>query len=358
VPTLISAIDQITPEWLTALLHSQQLLPNRNDHVLQIEVKPAHTPISALAYLTVTYSKDVPKTLPSRFFLKYTNRESVLNLVDMGRAEIEFYARFPKLMPNPPVVACFSAEYDTNNGHFQLLLEDVSVNYLSYPASQLAPTLRETEQILEALARWHAFWWGHPLLNTNLANFSVEVELNELTTQATSLFKNWAAFMSDRLSPERNELIQKNYHIIEQLLSKRLAKLDHLTIAHKDPHIGNFLYPRQHLESSALIIDWDTWGIDFGVSDLVGFMAMFWFPERRLRYEKTLLKRYYERIVELGVRGYSWEDCLYDYRLALSKTIYRPLSQWARGVPTDIWWNHFERLILAYQDWDCTNLGS
>jgi hypothetical protein len=44
--------------------------------------------------------------------------------VDIGRAEIEFYAHFPKLMPNPPIVACFSAEYDTNNRHFQLLLED------------------------------------------------------------------------------------------------------------------------------------------------------------------------------------------------------------------------------------------
>ncbi len=350
---LITAPEQITTEWLTELLFEEGLLLGDGSQVLQIETKLDQTPLSALAFLNVTYSSDAPETLPRRLFLKYTHPGSLLETFEMGRSEVAFYAQARKLMLDGPVVRCFNAEYDGTNAHFQLLLEDVSANYVSHPASQLAPTFRQSEQIIEALARLHAFWWNHPKLGMSIGTFAPEIEVSKDLEYATSVYERWAEFMGDRLSAQRRELVEQNTDKLLGLLTKRLINKRHLTIAHRDIHIGNLLFPRNTEESSALIIDWDTWGIDLGVADLAYFIPMFWFPERRARYEKLLLKKYHDRLLELGVREYSCEDCLYDYRLAICKVIYRPMHQWAMGLPADIWLNHFERILLAYSDWDC-----
>jgi hypothetical protein len=85
-------------------------------------------------------------------------------------------------------------------------------------------------------------------------------------------------------------------------------------------------------------------------------MGLFWFPERRRQFEIPLLRRYHARLVEYGVKNYTWDECWRDYRLSIVQHLFTPIWQWAHGTPPDIWWNHLERISSAFQDLNCQEL--
>ncbi|MBZ0290039.1 MAG: phosphotransferase, partial [Anaerolineae bacterium] len=128
-----------------------------------------------------------------------------------------------------------------------------------------------------------------------------------------------------------------------------------LTLIHDDPHAGNFLYPRDPQKDTLRIIDWKSWCINPGVSDLAHLMAVFWFPERRKSLEKELLRRYCERLSERGI-DYNFDNCWHDYRLCVISYLTYPLRQWSMGLPDFIWWHNLERVLLAYDDLHCAEL--
>ncbi len=85
-------------------------------------------------------------------------------------------------------------------------------------------------------------------------------------------------------------------------------------------------------------------------------MAVFWFAEHRARFERQFLARYYNRLIEYGVQGYTWDACWHDYRFAIIGYLTYPAWQWSNGIPDFIWWHHLERLAQAFQDLDCAEL--
>jgi thiamine kinase-like enzyme len=130
----------------------------------------------------------------------------------------------------------------------------------------------------------------------------------------------------------------------------------HLTLIHGDPHIGNFLYPKDSGKDTLRILDWKSWEVEIGARDMAHKIAMFWYPERRRRYEVELLRRYHRRLTEFGVKGYEWDDLWHDYRLNVIRLLFHPVWQWGKGTPIDIWSSHLERLIWAYEDLGCIDL--
>lgn len=85
-------------------------------------------------------------------------------------------------------------------------------------------------------------------------------------------------------------------------------------------------------------------------------LALQWFPERRRRLERALLKRYLARLRAGGVSGYDRVALLRDYRLSVVWLLVKVARCWAEGWPNEIWWGHLERAMLAYDDLDCREL--
>jgi hypothetical protein len=67
--------------------------------------------------------------------------------------------------------------------------------------------------------------------------------------------------------------------------------------------------------------DWalTTW---LGVFDLVYVMVLDWDIDTRRRFEMPVLKRYYDQLLQNGVKGYSWEKLIEDYRLCAAMGVY------------------------------------
>ena len=88
-------------------------------------------------------------------------------------------------------------------------------------------------------------------------------------------------------------------------------------------------------------------------------IGMVFFPENRYMMEKDLVKRYYNNLVNFGVKNYSWDECWYDYRLFNLLNMYRNLWWWSIGTPTldyPFWWGTLNTSMLNIEDLNCMDL--
>ena len=116
----------------------------------------------------------------------------------------------------------------------------------------------------------------------------------------------------------------------------------------------NVLLPKNEWQVP-IWIDWQTWGVSFGAHDLAYLIGLHWFPERRRRFEKNILRTY---LAELHRRGidYRYDDLTYDYRLQVAGQLFTPMYFWALKVPASTWWPHLDRAFSAFDDLDCHEL--
>jgi hypothetical protein len=85
---------------------------------------------------------------------------------------------------------------------------------------------------------------------------------------------------------------------------------------------------------------------------------MHWCPERRDRLERRLLDHYHETLTANGVSGYDRRSLDDDYRLSVLWQIMTPVWQAGIGLPPHLWWNNFERIMMAVDDLRCRELLS
>jgi thiamine kinase-like enzyme len=353
--TLITDGHQATPTWLTAVLRESGHLPQ--GHVVDVQPQPSPKAVSLIIPLQVRYSEDAPNAAPSRFILKIS--KPFLN--NERPKEIAFYQSIANRVTNLPIIRCYQAVYSPDVGQFHVLLEDLSETHFPHPPSQLPPLKAYSEQIVDALARLHAFWWDDARVGKQIGTLPAEATAQsdvatELAQWAEKTLPDFADFLGDRLSEERRKIYESALRSFPPRLSTRLATGKRLTLIHGDIHIGNFLYPHNPNHDTVRILDWKSWSIDIGADDLAHMMAIFWFPERRSRLEQELLRCYYAHLVEYGVMDYDWPACWYDYRLSVIRYLFYPMWQWSTGASADIWWNHLERVMLAFQDLGCAEL--
>lgn len=129
-----------------------------------------------------------------------------------------------------------------------------------------------------------------------------------------------------------------------------------LTLSHGDAHWWNFLYPREGVGGGALVFDWHLWHVGVPTKDLAYMIALNWYPSRRAALEVPLLRRYHAALVAAGVRGYSWDDCLLEYRRLVLRELFVPVWQWSSGMRPALWWSSLERIWLAFEDLGCEEL--
>ena len=68
---------------------------------------------------------------------------------------------------------------------------------------------------------------------------------------------------------------------------------------------------------SLTVIDWQTLTLGRGIIDIALFAGRCVPPEVRRQEEMVWLQMYHMTLVENGVNGYSFDECLYDYRMAM-----------------------------------------
>ncbi|HKQ53881.1 MAG TPA: phosphotransferase, partial [Pyrinomonadaceae bacterium] len=228
----------------------------------------------------------------------------------------------------------------------------------SQPELPVPPSTRHCELCVEALADLHAFWWEHPELGSKIGKLFDETSLNEIVALNQKALPGLFDYLGDRLSAERRKMYEKALSFVPEFWRHRLTAVARNTLIHGDAHIWNMLHPKDASAGRVYLIDLATSNrIRPATNDLAYMMALQWYPERRARLEERLLRHYHAALCARGVKNYSWEDCLLDYRYSVVTHLFTPVLQWSSGqIPAMVWWNNLERISEAYKDLSCDEL--
>ncbi len=131
-----------------------------------------------------------------------------------------------------------------------------------------------------------------------------------------------------------------------RLFAARVRSARMITLIHGDLHLlGNVFVGRD--SQAPRIIDWADCKPGLGPHDVAYCLISAETPDRRRR-DTALLERYHGRLSALGVRGYDWEQCLHDYRLALLTNLLQCVLQ---GILS---W--LRRTVAIIDVWQCDDL--
>jgi len=313
--SVIAEAEQITPDWITGVLQNKGLI---SDAVFVTSVNCKETTqINCTAYhLAVSYSAESVHSAPSRLFLKIPHPD-----FDRSNKEVEFYETIVPVMlasaANWPFLSCYDAAYSAATGQAHLLFEDLSETHFTLnglmPAAQ-----NHREQVIDAYARLHSFWWEHPRLGQDIGELLTEETINDFLDVVQNRFHRLAQDMGEDLLKAERDILESVAIAWPARRRKRIIEGKGITLVHRDPHPRNFLYPKDRASGTVKLIDWQSWRADTGTDDVAYLMAFHWPFEARVELEFDLVKRYYEQLVKFGVKDYTWDDCWYDYRRTLS----------------------------------------
>jgi hypothetical protein len=323
---------ELTPDRVTELLVRAGRLDTGERVVSLVEEPTRTTLISTLQRLRLEYDGDA-KTAPAHL------------LVKRPRTDLPVFFLDPQ---------CFEAIGRDGDGPCHVLIEDLSATHRVLGDWPVPPSRGDCERLLSAYARFHAAWWDHGELGTSIGRFMTDAELDVVRA---SLAERWLAFrtmLGDRLTAESADRFTRLLEALPRL-NHRYQSRRHLTIVHGDAHVWNALFPNDGA-GGVTLIDWAGWRIDVAARDLAYMIALHWYPERRARLERPLLRHYHAELLAHGVRDYDFDALLADYRWAVTRQLTRPVWQATSKLPAAVWWGHLERGMRAFEDLDCAAL--
>lgn len=146
--TVITSPEQVTSEWLTAVLSRGALT---RGSVTGFDVGDGRGHWSTNGSLHLRYSSDAQGELPYHLFLKMVNTD-LADGESFGPSEVEYYCRDYLDVPDAPLVRCYDGDYSEERQCYHLLLEDVSATHVV--ACDKPPAL---EYGLALVKRWLSF---------------------------------------------------------------------------------------------------------------------------------------------------------------------------------------------------------
>lgn len=341
------------PAYLTAALRRAGVL----DAGAVREVKVLHqrdTIVSHIVRLGLRYVGESTGA-PQSLILKTAHADFAKTLANGGRNEVAFYTQLEPEMPRGLVPRCFDGRFNEDGLAWYLLLEDLTDSHNIATQWPLPPSREQATAIVTTLARWHAAWWDHDGFGDTVGTWMSTDDSAKLMETFAGHYDRFADLLGDRLSEERRILFRRFIEQSERLF-ERYHSHRHLTIAHGDAHIWNFLLPRTGVADTVRIFDFDQWRINVPTGDLAYMMATQWYPDRRQALERPLLNLYHETLIRHGVTGYTRGALDQDYRRSVLWHITKPVWQWSVNIPPLIWWNNLERVMAAVDDLGCEEL--
>ncbi|MEX1217427.1 MAG: phosphotransferase [Acidimicrobiales bacterium] len=298
-------VAEIDPTWLSAAL---------GEHASSVTAKRVGTGQMGQSWcLTITWS-DADSTAPTSLVAKMAGGDPATRtlIADGYRNEFLFYTEIQSTVAiNSP--KCWYATITEDNTSFVLLLDNLAP---SLPGIQ-AKGVSVDEALLSVanLAGLHAPRWADPSL---LATKGLELPTREGTEFLAQVMEGAIPTFIEQfqtfLAPEDLETIAT---VPGNLADWITARLDRFTLIHGDYRPDNLMFAPDG--STVTTLDWQTLGLGLAGRDIGYFLATSLEPEARRIHERELVGAYYKTLIELGVQGFSLDECFEDYRLGVAQ---------------------------------------
>ena len=312
-----TSIGEITPGWLTDALRGANVIRDARVTSLEATILGEGTGfIGELARLTLEYDRSEPGS-PTALIAKLPaavpeNRE-LGDLFRLYEREALFYqhlaARVELRTPR-----CYYIGMDTDRADFLLLLADLAPARVGDQVTGCSGA--EVELALRDLAAFHAGWWEDP----RLEGLDWMPTLNDpliVGTLMQAYQDTWDQFL-DRFQAGLTSSMLHTAERFGRHIDKIIDRLAEppCTITHGDYRLDNMFFGTEDGEPVLTMIDWQVSAKGRGVFDVAYFLAGTLEPHERRASEVDILKCYHQNLADGGVRNYSFEQCLLDYRLS------------------------------------------
>ncbi len=355
VPADAAAIDAA---WLTRALRSSGALTD--GVVTDVTVEPlggSQGFAGQLRRLRATYGAESHGAPPS-FIVKLHSPIAVtrelIRRIGAASREIRFYRELAERAGVPTAALHVAAQ---DGDRYVLLLEDLAPARAGDPAAGCSP-----EQVQATVARvaWmHAAWWD----GQALASLDWIPDFDQLTATRHAICREaWPEFV-DRYRGRLPDLCNRVGPALLDGLDtvRRALSQAPPTLLHGDFRPDNVMFAAGGTGPPAAFVDWQVILRGPGPMDVAYFLLSATDRESRCDIEREVLRDYRAALTRGGVTGYTAEQCLTDYRLAMADVLSRIVVLTTRVLPEGAaGWSVFdvlaERIAGALVDLDCVEL--
>ena len=226
----------------------------------------------------------------------------------MFEAEVKFYRELAQQVPvGLPDV--YIAEIESGTSNFVIVMEDLQP--LKMVNQSEGVDLHQAIMAVEVLATVHSVWWDRA--NTEELLWIPDMigpRIAFVDGLLKQILKPFCHTFGKYLPNHGQELLEAfagNYLAINKILAKRSP----WTLAHQDFRIENMLFG----EENVIVLDWQGIGRGPGSYDLAYFLGGSLDIDLRRSHEHDIVTRYYEKLLDQGVKGYSADQLWSDYQL-------------------------------------------
>ncbi|MGH6955862.1 MAG: phosphotransferase [Caulobacteraceae bacterium] len=327
-PAIPSAPEAMTADWLTAALVAGGRPAVRVAAAQRERIGEGVGVLAELYRLRLTYAQGGaagPASLIAKLRSSNPEVRELCAAYGLYEREVRFYKEIAGAIELRTPEPYFSA-FDAVSGDFVILMEDLAP--AASPDQVAGASLADLTAAVDGVAALHARWWGHPRL-TELRAIMPSVAEPPYARGA----ENYRACLPAALEALRARghdalarIAGKIDGAIEQMLAAIAA--EPLTLAHGDFRVDNLMFRKTPAGPELTVVDWQVVMQARGPFDLGYLMGGAAPTDLRRAHEAALLRRYHDTLIRQGVTGYSFDDCLLDYRRAVLFS----LVYWVEGV--------------------------
>ncbi|MCR9276978.1 MAG: histidine phosphatase family protein [Pseudomonadaceae bacterium] len=349
--------DELTKSWL------QQALASVLDGAVVAAFKTTVIGVGEgfmgqLARVELEYEGDTasaPTSIIAKFAAARADTREMARDQNLYRREIGFYRDIGQ-DAGIRVPRCYYSDFNEETQQFALLLEDMAPGVVS---DQVAGTSRETSRmVVENFARLHAKWWN----DTRLDGYDwAKWLINETPMEdgLALLRENMARVEADGsfdAYPEMKRLMP----LLPPLFRMDPAPPYPFSLAHGDLRSDNIVRPGPD-GGEFCVLDWQLAGKGDPINDIARWMAQSISIADRKETEQELLKLYHDKLIENGVKGYSYRAFINAYKTNLV-VIFVMFSMSVESVDRsseraqELFHKFYSRLDSALVDWEIEKL--
>jgi hypothetical protein len=257
-----------------------------------------------------------------------------------------------------PIAQCYDAYISDDKFKYLLLLEDLSNEFHASDKINLSD-----ENIwlsaASSLAKFHAAFWNSDKIGSQELPIDNIEKINFYIKNTYESYDKFIKYVGNRFDAETLAIFEHAMKIsvgLETERYNRLTNKDNITLTHGDSHIYNFMFPRNQEETS-VIIDFQFWGMGIGVKDIAHLTRESFPKVNGEKLHLSIIKKYYETLLEQGVCNYSWDNCWNDYRKQVASMLLIPIWQYTHfNLEYDNWIKDVPSLISNYKLLNCDQL--
>lgn len=169
--------------------------------------------------------------------------------------------------------------------------------------------------VISYMAKMHAQCWGLKL-NEKFPSLRKNNDPCFFPKWGSYIQKRWDTFQMKwahvlKEQVKIGQVIVDKFHAIQEHMS-----VEPLTLCHGDVKSANLFFKVHEATWTPYFIDWQYIIYGKGVQDLVFFMIESFDIETIQQYSDVFLRYYHTKLQEYGVKNYSYDMCVNDYKIA------------------------------------------